>query len=102
MQRVLMKAAEQHGAVSVEQMRECGLSWRVQRTAVANGQLIMVEPTVAVVVGSPDTWYRRLQVGLLTLGSEAWVSHEAAAALLGLDKALSEPAEFTLPRGFRR
>jgi len=50
---------------------------------------------VAVVVGSPDTWYRRLQVGLLALGPQAWVSHEAAAALLGLDKAMFEPIDFT-------
>ena len=101
-QRVMMKASEQHGAVSVNQMRECELSWRAQRTAVSNGQLIMVEPTVAVVVGSPDTWYRRLQVGLLALGAKAWVSHEAAAALLGLDKALVEPIDFTVPRGLNR
>lgn len=102
MQRVMMKASEQHGAVSVEQMRERGLSWRAQRTAIAKSQLIMVEPTVAVVVGSPDTWYRRLHVGLLALGPEAWVSHEAAAALLGLDKALFEPIDFTVPRGLNR
>jgi very-short-patch-repair endonuclease len=98
----MMKASEQHGAVSVEQMRERGLSWRAQRTAIAKSQLIMVEPTVAVVVGSPDTWYRRLHVGLLALGPEAWVSHEAAAALLGLDKALFEPIDFTVPRGLNR
>jgi len=26
---------------------------------------------VAVVVGSPDSWYRKLQVGLLALGPDA-------------------------------
>src|SRR5687768_4685204 len=98
----MMKATVQHGGVSVEQMRECGLTWKAQKTAIANGQLIMVEPTVAVVVGSPDTWYRKLQIGLLALGPDAWVSHEAAAALLGLDKALVEPVHFTTLRAVRR
>lgn len=98
----MAKAAEQHGAVSVTQMRACGLSWKAQRTAVANGQLRLVEPCVGVVVGSPDTWHRRLHVGLLALGPDAWVSHEAAAALHGLDRSLFEPVEFTLRRGPRR
>jgi very-short-patch-repair endonuclease len=98
----MMKASEQHGAVSVEQMRDCGLTWKAQKTAIANGQLTMVEPTVAVVVGSPDTWFRRLRVGLLVLGPDAWVSHEAAAALLRLDRALFEPVHFTTPRTVRR
>ena len=39
-----------------------------------------------VVAGSPDTWHRRLQVGLLALGGRRWVSHEAAARLHGLDR----------------
>ena len=97
--RALQLAAEQHAAVSVEQLRRCGVSWRMRCTAVANGRLLMVEPTVAVVAGSADTWYRRLQVGLLALGPDAWVSHEAAAALLEFDRALAEPLHFTVPRG---
>lgn len=99
---VMIKAAEQRGAVSTEQMRGCGLTWKAQRTAERNGLLRFVEPCVAVVVGSPDSWHRRLWVGLLALGPEAWVSHEAAAALHGLDRALFEPLDFTVPRGIRR
>ena len=99
---VMMKAAEQDGAVSVEQMRECGLSAKTQRGFVAKGRLRMVEPSVAVVVGSPDTWFQRLRIGLLALGPEAWVSHETAAALLELDRCRIEPVAFTKPRGVRR
>jgi len=99
---VMLQAAEQHGAVSVEQMRECGLSAKAQRSFVAKGQIKLVEPGVAVVVGSPDSWFRRLRIGLLALGPQAWVSHETAAALLELDKSLFEPVEFTVPRGVRR
>jgi hypothetical protein len=91
-------AAEQHGAISVRQLRACGLSARAQRTAVADGHLSKVEPTVLVVRGSPDTWFRRLQVGLLALGPGACVSHEAAARLLGLDGSDENVAEFTVLR----
>jgi very-short-patch-repair endonuclease len=69
---------------------------------VASGQLHPASPTVFVVCGSPQTWYRRLQIGLLALGESAWVSHEAAAALLGLDRSNEQAVEFTVPRGVRR
>ncbi len=101
-QRVTVAASQQHGAISVAQMRECGLTWKAQRGAASRGQLSFVEPAVAVIVGSPDTWHRRLQVGLLALGNEAWVSHEAAAALHGLDRTLVGPLDFTVPRGVHR
>jgi hypothetical protein len=101
-EQVMATAADQHGAVSIGQMRSCGLSWKAQRSATDSGLLRFVEPCVAVVAGSPDTWRRRLFVGTLALGEEAWVSHEAAAALHGLDRALDDPLDFTLPRGIRR
>jgi very-short-patch-repair endonuclease len=77
------------------------MSWKAQKAAIGRGQLRLVEPTVAVVFGSPDTWFRRLQVGLLALGPDAWVSHEAAATLLGLDRARHEPLHFTTLRARR-
>jgi very-short-patch-repair endonuclease len=95
-------AAHQHGAISTEQLRECGLTSRDQRVVVAVGHLVQVEPTVLVAAGSADTWFRRLQIGLLVLGDDAWVSHAAAAALLGLDRFPPGVAEFTVPRGRRR
>ena len=54
-----------------------------------------------VVRGSPDTWFRRLQVGLLALGPTACVSHEAAAQLLGLDGPHEDAVEFLMPRSGR-
>lgn len=99
LQRVLLLASRQHGAVSVPQMRDLGLSWAAQRAAVASGVLQMVPGHVVVVVGSPDSWRRALHVGQLALGPHAWVSHEAAAALLGLDRALTDRVEFTVRRG---
>jgi very-short-patch-repair endonuclease len=95
-------AAEQHGAASLAQLRACGLTARDIRSHVRAGGLVLATPTVAAVCGSPDTWYRRLQVGLLALGDDAWVSHEAAAALHGLDRSQAAAVEFTTLRSVRR
>lgn len=91
-------ASDQHCAVSVVQLRDRGVGARAQRDTVASGQLRIADPNVLVVTGSPDTWYRRLQVGLLGLGPDAWVSHEAAATLHGFDRCETAPVEFTVPR----
>ena len=95
-------AAEQHGAVFVAQLRCLGVSARMQRRAVAAGSLALAEPTVVVLAGSEDTWWRRLQVGLLALGGRGSVSHEAAACLHQLDRAVAEAVEFTVARSARR
>jgi very-short-patch-repair endonuclease len=97
----LAVAARQHGAISVDQLRSCGVTSRDQRALVAAGRMERILATVLTVAGSPDTWFRRLQVGLLALGPEAYVSHEAAAALLGLDRSPPERVEFTVPRSGR-
>jgi very-short-patch-repair endonuclease len=99
--RVNELAARQHGAVGVRQLRALGISARARRTLVADRRLRLVAPGVVVAAGSPDTWHRRLQVGLLALGSRAWVSHEAAAALHGLDRTTPDRVEFTVPRRIR-
>jgi very-short-patch-repair endonuclease len=101
-QAAVRLAGEQHGVLSVRQLRGCRLDARDVRALVASGHLDQVEPTVFVVCGSPDTWFRRLQVGLLALGDDAFVSHEAAAALLGLDRSTESAVEFTVRRGVRR
>ena len=102
MEAVLLIAARQHGAISVEQARRADLDARDRRCLVLAGRLVVVEPTVLVAPGSPDTWFRRLQVGLLALGDDAWVSHESAAALLGLDRSAPGALQFTTARESRR
>jgi very-short-patch-repair endonuclease len=75
---------------------------KARRNAIAAGILVQVEATVYVVAGSTDTWHRQLRVGLLALGPNAWVSHEAAAALHELEGTPDErPAVFTTMRGRR-
>jgi hypothetical protein len=95
-------AREQHGALSHAQLRRLGMSTKVRRAMLARGELQRAAPGVVVVAGSPETWLQRLQVGLLALGPTAFVSHEAAAHLLGLDRSRAGRAEFTIPRTTRR
>jgi very-short-patch-repair endonuclease len=94
-------AGRQHGAVSVKQLRAAGATARAQRAAVIAGWLERVESRVFVLAGSPDTWHRRLKVGLLALDGRGWISHEAAACLHGFDRALHGAVEFTVPRASR-
>jgi len=94
-------ASQQHGVLSVGQVRAAGLSARAQRVAIAHGWLSLVCGGVLVIAGSEDTWHRRLQIGLLALRGEGWVSHESAATLHGFDRCLDEPVHFTVPRHCR-
>jgi very-short-patch-repair endonuclease len=96
------QASAQHGAISVRQLRAAGLTADERRRAVAAGWLVPAESTVMLLAGSPDTWYRRLWTGLLALDGRAWVSHEAAARLHGLDRARPDVVEFTVPRSSRK
>ncbi len=93
-------AARQHGVVGVEQLRELGVSAAAQRAAIDAGWLRQAERGVVAVAGAPVTWHQQLRAGLLALGERAWVSHEAAAYLHGLDRAVAK-VEFTVPRAKR-
>jgi very-short-patch-repair endonuclease len=94
-------ASRQHGAISNRQLRRIGVSARVQRTLLAAHRIEVAAPGVVVVAGSAETWHRQLSVGLLALGPRAFVSHESAAALLGLDRRQNDVVAFTIPRGGR-
>jgi hypothetical protein len=52
--------------------------------------------------GAPITWHQRLVSGLLSLGGEACVSHEAAAQLHGFDRTPADHVEFTIARSRRQ
>lgn len=95
-------ASGQHGALSVPQARSAGLSARAQRAAVEHGWLRVAADGVLVIAGSEDTWSQRLQIALLALRGEGWVSHESAATLYGFDRCLDAPWHFTVPRDIRR
>ncbi|MGH9272872.1 MAG: type IV toxin-antitoxin system AbiEi family antitoxin domain-containing protein, partial [Ilumatobacteraceae bacterium] len=95
---VLDVAAQQHGVASLAQVRTCGLTRAQLRTALRHGVLVEVAPRVYAVGGSPPTIERAQFAGLLCLGSDAVLSHEAAARLHGFDRSLPDVVEFTVPR----
>jgi very-short-patch-repair endonuclease len=95
--RIAELAARQHGLVGLHQLAELGVTRAVRRRLVTEGWLVAEAPRVLAVAGSPTSWHRRLQAGLLSLGGTAVVSHRAAAALHGLDRA-TRTVEFTIGR----
>jgi hypothetical protein len=58
-------------------------------------------PRVFGVSGVPPSIERRLMLGLLSLGSSAVISHEAAARLHEFDRSPPDAVEFTVPRDER-
>jgi hypothetical protein len=91
-------AGQQHGVVGTEQLAALHITRAVVRTHRRHGWLQPAAPRVLAVAGAPLTWERDLMTGLLCLGSESWVSHEAAAALHGLDRHVTGAVEFTVLR----
>ena len=82
-------------------MRAAGLSRRAQAAASGAGLLTLIEPRVAVLGSTADTWHRRLWAGHLALGERGWVSHLAAAQLHGFDRIDGDKVEFTVLRDER-
>lgn len=95
-------AAQQDGVVSADDIATAGLTAKQRRRRVESGWLTKVAPRVYRIAGVPSTHRQRLRIGLLSLGRDSWVSHEAAAALHGLDRSDPEAVEFTIVRGTSR
>jgi hypothetical protein len=94
-------AADQHGVVARSQLDDIEVTGRWLDNLVRRGVLVRRATGVYAVVGMPETWQQRLQVGLLALGDESWVSHESAARLHGLDRSPDDAVELTVGRGRR-
>ena len=95
---ILELAARQHGCVSLEQVRSCGLSGDQLDRRVRSGRLVRLGARVFAVGGAPQGWEQQLVAALLDLGPSAVVSHRAAAALHGFDGYERRSVELTLPR----
>ena len=91
-------AGEQFGVVGLVQLADMGISRSTLRTHRRRGWLVAVAPRVLAVAGGAACWERELMTGLLSLGDESWVSHEAAARLHDLDRAVDGAVEFTVLR----
>src|SRR4051812_23799093 len=94
-------AASQHGVVGRQQLGDLEVTRRWLDNLIRRGVLVRRAPGVFAVVGMPETWHQQLMVGLLALGPSSWVSHEAAAALHGMDRSPPGAVELTVERGQR-
>ena len=101
-ERIQMLAATQHGVVARRQLRELRISRQNLRSRISRGLLLPCGPQALVVAGSPPTWQQELMVAMVDAGPGAAVSHESAAALLGLPGYWPGPVEISRPRGPQR
>ena len=99
--RLLATAAVQHGLISIAQLDDHDVQRRQFDQFVRRGIFVRIGSGVYAAVGAPATWERSLRAGLLALGPDSWVSHEAAARLHRLDRSLGSRPEFTVARGRR-
>lgn len=96
--RALDLARTQAGAISTSQLDDAGFGRGSLLRATQRGWLRRAVRGVYTAGGAPDTVEQRQWIGLLALGPQALVSHEAAARIHQLDRHLSDRVEFLLPR----
>jgi hypothetical protein len=77
-------ASRQHGAFHRRQLPRGRATDKALHRRVAAGQWERTAPRVYVLRGAPDTWHRRLWIGLLEAGPETLASRRSAAALVDL------------------
>ena len=92
-------AERQDGVVALSDLRSAGLTEKQIRRRVEANWLTKVAPRVYRLAGAPDSHRQQLRIGLLSLGSPSWVSHEAAATLHRLDRSNADAVEFTIEQG---
>jgi hypothetical protein len=92
-------AGRQYGLFTVAQVLALGGTREATRQRRRRGLWEAVADGVYELPGAPHTWRYRLQLALLVAGPGAAVSHEAAAALLGLPGFPEGPVEILAPHG---
>jgi very-short-patch-repair endonuclease len=97
--RLLATAARQHGLIATAQLSEHDVTRRQFDQFVRRGIFVRIGSGVYAAVGAPASWERSLRAGLLALGPDSCVSHEAAARLHRLDRCRGSRPEFTVLRG---
>jgi predicted transcriptional regulator of viral defense system len=95
-------ALQQHGVVSLAQLRECGLSASGVRARVAAGKLHGVHRGVYAVGHRVLDRDGRWMAAVLACGPGAVLSHRSAAALWGLRPTSRRAVDVIAPRGSRR
>ena len=90
-------AARQHGLVTLEQLRACGLSRRAIDHRVASGRLFRLYRGVYAVGHNPLADHSRFKAATLAYAPNAVLLHRSAAELWGLLAAGGGDAHVTVP-----
>jgi hypothetical protein len=101
-EQLTTRSSAQHGVLATSDFHQLRIEQRQRESWVRRGLLERVAPGVWRVVGVPDSWEQKLLAGLMYLGDEAVVSHEAAAQLHRFDRTPRDRVEFLVPRCRRR
>src|SRR4051812_38559181 len=90
-------AAEQHGVVSIAQLRAVGISDEAVRRRAEAGRLHRLHRGVYAVGHAADSWRKRWMAAALACGEGAVLSHMSAAALWGLLRTEEGPVDISVP-----
>src|SRR5436190_24263103 len=91
------RAAAQHGTISWDQLRECGLTPQQIRYRVAIGRLHVIHYKVYAVGHDRLTQDGRWMAAVLAGGLDAALSHRSAAALWGVRPRTGGAIEVSVP-----
>jgi hypothetical protein len=97
-QRLTSLARRQHGALSVRQARDTGLSAKQIDGLVARGRLERPLRGALVIAGSPPSWEQTIMTSLHSAGTAALASHSTAAFLWSLIGRRPGTIEVVMPR----
>jgi very-short-patch-repair endonuclease len=90
-------ARSHHGLVTVDAAADVGISPRSFYRAAHQGQLELVQPRVARVPGTADTFHQRVLAAALSAGPVALASHRTSATLWGVERPADDPIDILLP-----
>ncbi|MGH8927773.1 MAG: hypothetical protein ACRDWH_05445 [Acidimicrobiia bacterium] len=94
-------ASDQHGLVSVRQLRAAEVLYAQVRRRVIGGMLLGETSRVFRLAGVPATDAQRLLVPILHVGHEAILSHTSAAAWWGISGFRLDPIHIAIERCYR-
>ena len=91
-----------HGLVTIESARLAGISDAAWYRACASGQVDLLHPGVARVLGAPATHVQRIAAAVLAAGPGAMASHRSAVSLWDLPRPEGDPVDISLVGRTRR
>ena len=99
--KILEMAKSQHGVIARWQLRDLGLSSAQIRWRIKRGRWRRELPGILRMPWSEQTWRQKVWAAVLWAGSEALVSHQAAACLWGLDERQCERVDLSASHPLR-